>query len=366
MRHFLLNNGVLLGLMIFSMTFGAGNLVLPLATGCFAGGQSFWGFLGFVLTSALIPYVGFLSSAMYRGDYYQLLSDNSHWVLASIITSFSMVLLALAIPRCIVTAHGALSLTDFFPKWMFIVGFMGPCYLFARNKSNLINLLAKILAPLTISCLMVMIFSGFLTPGNTASSGVSAMQAFMFGGESGLLTLDLLATVFYSRVICQLMMEIFAKLGKDPSRREFLRLALVGGSVAAVLFVVMYGGLTMIAGWHSGGIAISTKEHLLPGYSQLLLGSSLGFVQSLFVGLACFSTSFALLTVFSDYVVQVTNQRVSYQQALFLAALTSSFLATLDFTQISGLMSRAMILFYPFLVVIILFVFFKNIKRISE
>ncbi|HEY4831485.1 MAG TPA: branched-chain amino acid transport system II carrier protein, partial [Waddliaceae bacterium] len=43
------------GLAMFSMFFGAGNIIFPLAVGQFAGDKNLFAILGLILTAAIIP-----------------------------------------------------------------------------------------------------------------------------------------------------------------------------------------------------------------------------------------------------------------------------------------------------------------------
>ena len=58
-----------ISLTIFAMTFGAGNLIYPLATGYSAESKFIWGIVGFSVSSVLVPFFGLIATSLYNGNY---------------------------------------------------------------------------------------------------------------------------------------------------------------------------------------------------------------------------------------------------------------------------------------------------------
>src|SRR5262245_23932127 len=57
------------GLEIFSMIFGAGNLICPLQVGMGCGNLTFFGVAGFILTAVCLPILGLLCILLFDGNY---------------------------------------------------------------------------------------------------------------------------------------------------------------------------------------------------------------------------------------------------------------------------------------------------------
>ena len=55
------NRTVAIGLMLFALFFGAGNLIFPASMGQNAGVNVWWAVLGFVLTGVSLPLLGVLA-----------------------------------------------------------------------------------------------------------------------------------------------------------------------------------------------------------------------------------------------------------------------------------------------------------------
>lgn len=368
MNRFFLYKGLSVGLMIFSMAFGAGNLIYPLASGYHCGSSGLFGFLGFFISSILLPLIAFFSTAVYVGDYKKMLSENSFWLLSEIVTLVSMLLLGPAgcIPRCAITANSSVGQYAIINPLLFNALFFLGCYFIARNKSNLIKVLGNLIAPMTLACLVVIIFLGIIKTPNIAVTSISNTKSVALGFYNGCFTFDLLALLFYSRVIFQVVESLFSehedKLGGKVNVFRFLRFS---GLMACMFFVLIYGGMTLCASLHSGSINVLFDSELIAKYSNLILGSQFGIIYSSVVFFACFSTTLALLVVFSDYLTNLFKNIISYQSALLISVITSFVLANLDFRQVSNLMSPLMFFIYPILIPIVILVFFKNIKKIS-
>ena len=113
MKGFFVYNSLLIGLMIFSMTFGAGNLIYPLAAGYQAGNMVGWCALGFFVSSIFLPWLGLCAVMVYQGDYRRLLYENlPQTALAESLIFCSMLLLGPlgCIPRCALTAYAGVVL----------------------------------------------------------------------------------------------------------------------------------------------------------------------------------------------------------------------------------------------------------------
>lgn len=63
------------GLAMFSMFFGAGNVVFPLALGQIALDKNFFAILGMLITAVGVPFAGLLAMTLYDGDYKSFLEE---------------------------------------------------------------------------------------------------------------------------------------------------------------------------------------------------------------------------------------------------------------------------------------------------
>ena len=97
---------ITVGLAIFSMFFGAGNLVFPLKVGLESGCHTGFGMAGFILTAVCLPLLGLIAMILFDGNYdafFERLGKN----IGKVILFMCMVVIGplLAIPRIVTLSH---------------------------------------------------------------------------------------------------------------------------------------------------------------------------------------------------------------------------------------------------------------------
>jgi len=58
------------GFAMFSMFFGAGNVVFPLELGLGAQSQNIWAIAGLLITAVGVPFIGLISMTLFNGNYH--------------------------------------------------------------------------------------------------------------------------------------------------------------------------------------------------------------------------------------------------------------------------------------------------------
>jgi LIVCS family branched-chain amino acid:cation transporter len=64
-----LSSTIATGFAMFSMFFGAGNVVFPLAIGQYAKNQNLFAILGLLITAVGVPFLGLIAMTLYNGNY---------------------------------------------------------------------------------------------------------------------------------------------------------------------------------------------------------------------------------------------------------------------------------------------------------
>src|SRR5688572_9085728 len=95
-----------MGLAMFSMFFGAGNVIFPLIIGQATGEQIPYALLGLLLTAVGIPFTGLITMILFQGDYNNFFARFSTslglllmWMIMLLLGPFG------AIPRCIALSY---------------------------------------------------------------------------------------------------------------------------------------------------------------------------------------------------------------------------------------------------------------------
>ena len=155
------------GFALFSMFFGAGNLIFPPFLGNKVGDQYLIATLGFLLSAVGLVFLGLLAATKSGGTIEKI--GNTISPRFSLIFS-TIIMLAigpgLAIPRTAATTVEIIQ-KGFFKganSVLLTVVFFACVYLFVRKPSSIIDNLGKILTPLLIATLVVIIFKGIISP----------------------------------------------------------------------------------------------------------------------------------------------------------------------------------------------------------
>ena len=99
------------GLAMFSMFFGAGNVVFPLDLGRVAGTMNIYAVLGLLITAVLVPFAGLFAMLLFEGDYKEFF-ERMGKIPGFLIITFLMALIGpfMAIPRCVTLSYSTLKL----------------------------------------------------------------------------------------------------------------------------------------------------------------------------------------------------------------------------------------------------------------
>ena len=197
-------SALVVGLALFSMFFGSGNLIFPLLLGANYQGYFPIATLGFVITAVILPSFGILAMVLAGGDYNKIFINIMP-------KKYSQTLIFLILlfwipfgsgPRCILLAHASVkTYITFLPNiWSFSLIFLSLVYFFIKNQNKVINLLGKVLTPLLLLSIFLIVFASFekinFTPPLQSMSDV-----FFKSVLSGYYTQDLIAAIFFSATL---------------------------------------------------------------------------------------------------------------------------------------------------------------------
>lgn len=347
-----LSRSVPVGLAIFAMLFGAGNVVFPLGLGRTVGDQVVFALLGLCLSAILVPVIGLISAMLFEGNYKNFLGTMGS-IPAALITFICMVLIGPfgAIPRCLTLAHAVVRW--YIPEFsIFFFSFLAVMLIFicTMRKSLMVDLLGKFLGPLKLILLLSIIIFGFLNPLSPKASDFSSSQSFLFGFREGFWMLDLLGTIFFSGLI---LGSIRSKAEENLSAKDIMLIGLKGGVIGGLLLGLVYSGFCLVAAMYGAQLANVAQDQILSALAMSILGSHAGIVANITVAVACLTTALALTAVFADYVrSQVFSGKVSYLYALLITCVCSFVMANLGFAGIMKMISPVVILCYPALTVL--------------
>jgi len=347
------------GLAMFSMFFGAGNVVFPLALGQAAETQNHFAVIGFLITAVGVPFMGLIAMTLFDGNYKRFFDRLGHWpgliiafIIMGLIGPFG------ALPRCIALSHASIS--NIFPSLSLPVFSIISCliiFLFTYKPNNIIEILGKALTPFLLGALAIIIIKGLVMAPPAPETDKHSLAVLVEGIKSGYQTMDLLGAFFFCGVVLACL-----KSGSEPKNPEehvnykrIIILTLKASCIGAILLGAIYVGFSYVASSYSLQIKGIPTELLLGTLSHEILGKYGAFVTAIAVALACLTTAIALAAVFAEYLhLELSKQRLNYTPSLIITLIISFFISTLNFTGIISFLAPILEVCYPALITLTL------------
>jgi len=343
---------LVVGVALFAMFFGAGNLIFPPFMGLIAGSHWAAALAGFLITGIGMPLLGIMASARAGGSVEHLAGRVSP--LFGRILSIVVILAIgplLAIPRTGATTFelGVLPIAPGFSAALFSVIYFGITLYFALNQSSVIDKIGKILTPALVVTLALIILRGVFTPlGPLVDQGLQ--NPFARGFREGYQTMDAMASIVFAEIIIAALVYKGYKSVTDQ-----VKLASHAGLIAAVGLGLVYGGLMYLGATAATRFPATTERTtLLVGITQSLLGGTGKFALGLAVALACLTTSIGLTATVGDYFSQLSKGRLGYRTICVATVIFSGVFATVGVTTIVNLAVPLLVTVYPVAIVLIL------------
>lgn len=340
------------GFAMFSMFFGAGNVVFPLAVGQYAQSQTLWAMAGLVFTGVLIPFLGLMAMTLYDGNhhhFFQRIGKNPGFVAAILI----MVLIGPfgATPRTITLSYSTIK--------MYLPGLSLPAfslaaslviYFFTYKKRKILDLLGLVLTPILLVTLGIIIAVGLFTPSSLTSSSLSSSQAFFHGLTEGYNTMDLMGAFFFSSVVLSCLK---ADLPKDSTPKQLVTTTLQSSLIGAGLLAAVYTGFALVASFHSPHLEGIPLDELIGKLAISLLGPYAGILASAAVALACLTTAIALAAVFAEFLQKdICKEKISFPNALLLTLAVNFAMCLLSFEGILKILVPLLQILYPAMIML--------------
>jgi len=220
------NSGVIAaGLALFSMFFGAGDLVWPFVLGGSFGDKNFFAMIGLLVTGVSLPLLGLIAMMLFGGDYRSFFSRIGKYPSIVLIFIIQAILGPVgSIPRVITLMH--VTLKPYIPMdiSLFVFSIFASLVILActLNRSRIIDLLGYILTPILLACLGGILILGFWNHPDPVHVTASSAEAFKGGLSVGYNTLDLIASFIFAPFVLM----HFCTDKKDLENPEVMRVVL--------------------------------------------------------------------------------------------------------------------------------------------
>lgn len=352
-----MKDSIVVGFALFSMFFGAGNLIFPPSLGNKLGDQYLLGIIGFVLTGVGLPLLAILACSKGNGTFESITNKiGVKFTLILTTVLFFAIGPLLAIPRTAATTF-EISILPFFPSWSPVL-IMAIYFLinlfFVLRRSSIIDTIGKFLTPALIVILTIVITKGIINPiGEIMPTGATNILSTSL--LEGYQTMDALAALLFAGVITSSIIQ------KGYKGTEVKSVLLKASIIAVIGLAFVYGGLTFIGahtvnlvdtGISNTALLVFIAKNILGTFGVALIGAA--------IGLACLTTSIGLLTAGSTFFEKVTNGRLSYKFNAIVISLMSYIIACQGVDNIVKLSVPILNVLYPVAITIIVVTMFNK------
>lgn len=283
---------------LFSLFFGAGNLIFPPLLG-FQSGNMWWLVaIGFSLSAVLIPIFGILAHAKLQGTIFDFGKKVSP--IFSLIYSVLIYVICVVLPspRTASVTH-EIAIQPFFdtPYIVTSIFYFILVFVFVMNRSKILDLLGKILTP-TIIIILFAIIGITLFSINFNFGDTKFASPFTHGFQEGYQTFDAVAAIVVGGVII-----VSINLKNEHSSYEDKKMLIRKAAwIAGVSLFLIYMGLILTGAlFHGSFDATISRTALLSGISLKTLGNTANLLLSILVSLACFTTAVGIVTGTADF-----------------------------------------------------------------
>ncbi|MDD6772222.1 branched-chain amino acid transport system II carrier protein [Inconstantimicrobium porci] len=355
-------DAIVIGFALFSMFFGAGNLIFPGYLGMQLGSHFAIGMIGFLITGVGLPLLAILACT--RGDgTFESIAEKINKKFAIVFASVLFLAIGplLAVPRTAATTF-EIAVNPFFPKIpaviVILVYFLINLY-FVIKRSTIIDTIGKFLTPALLLLLVVLIVKGIAAPiGNIVE--IETTNVFATSLLEGYQTMDAIAALLFAAIITSSIKN------KGYNKKEISPMLIKSSIVAVIGLAFVYGGL-MYIGAQTGDITTKdvSKTGLLLLISKNILGRIGPVVIGISMGLACLSTSIGLITAGSDFFETITNGRLKYKYNAIVISIISFGVALLGVDKIIVYSAPILNLLYPVSITIMVTAFLTKSININ-
>ena len=361
---------LMIGLMVLSVFFGAGNLIFPPIIGKQAGTSVFTTMFFFSITAIIFPILGVVAVA--KSDGLRNLAKRVDPIFSIIFTIAAYLAIgpALAMPRA-GTLPFEIAISPYIPAnvpkglilFIYTTVFFGVVYWLSLSPNKLLERISKITSPIFLVLILMLFVGTFLKPmgGYMPPEPLYAKNMGLQGFLDGYLTLDALAGLNYGLVVVYVI-----KQKNILEESKITKIVVLTGIFAGILLFVVY---MMLA--HVGASSISkfpntsNGAEILADVMKYLYGNFGAVLLACMFTVACLNIGVGLTTSLSQYFHSMVK-RVPYKVWATIWVLWSYMLANLGLNKIMEYSVPVLLAIYPAsLVLIVLALLDKYIKGSS-
>ena len=339
-------NVITTGFAVFSMFFGAGNMVLPLHLMQEWHNHWFSAFVGFCVTAIFFTLLGLIGSVLVQGNIKHFFAPLG--AVAGLLVQVVLIVIEGPfgiVPRSLIVAYGGA--INVFPSISQELFYLLSCiliYFLAINKNRIINVIGNILTPIMLFFLLIIVIFCYMKKGTTdINFEFSNSQAFTDGLLKGYLTYDLPGALYFTTIAMVYLKAI------SKNEQEILSNGIKSSIISAILLSSVYGLFIYLGLSYHDLLQNTPSELILPTIVKGSLGYGFSVIFALIIFLACITTAIAAITVWTDFICSYFP-KFNYKIILIISLSISFFVSCLGFSSLMKMLAPTLNIIYPILI----------------
>ena len=354
----------LMGVTLFSMFFGAGNLIFPPYLGAQAGTSAWTAFIGFAMSAVGLPVLGVIAVTVSGG--LNALASRVHPKFAFVYIAVLYLAIGpcLAIPRTASTSFsmaGPPFLPESVPEapvqLLYTIVFFLAASLVAMHPEKLTEYLGNRLTPVLLTLIAALFLAALVNPAGPAAAPAEAyasaapVEGFLYGYQ----TMDTLAALNFGMIVALNVQALGVREEKAVTGETVF-----AGWIAGALLLAVYAMLTFV-GQLSGTAFPGTADgtEVLMRTAEHLFGKAGALILALIFVIACFNTCVGLLSCCGKY-FNGCFPRIGYRAWVWGFAAVSAVLANVGLEAILLFSVPVLNAIYPLAILLIALAFLKR------
>lgn len=351
-------NMLLISFMLFSLFFGAGNLIFPPFLGQNAGDRTVPAVLGFMVTAVVLPVLGVIVVARFDG--LDRLARQAGAKFSAVFTLLIYLSIGpgLGIPRA-ASVPFEMAVAPYLPQgaptgiWMaaYSLVFFAVALWLCMNPGKLVQRIGTFLTP-SLLMLLCFLFFSFLFRGQVDVIGPGPAYEtapFLQGFSEGYQTMDTIAALNFGLVIATTLGSFGLTDKRDTIRHTVLAGIFAGTILACVYLMLAYMGMCSSGVYPVQENGAWTLRSIV---YQLFGGPGAVLLAAIFT-LACLTTCVGLINSISQY-FSVHFPRLTYRRWVLVIVGFSFLICNLGLNAILSISIPVLEAIYPVSIVLII------------
>lgn len=356
---------VVAAMMLFSMFFGAGNLIFPPILGATAGENFVPAVLGFLSSGVLLPVLAVLAIAITGRDVQDLATRGGRiFGIVFPVLVYLSIGAFYALPRTATVSFSTTITPNFgWDSWgataIFSAVFFIITLALAFDPNGIVDKLGKFLTPALLILLAVLVILGITHLGaQPGPAGAEyATHPYVSGFLEGYLTMDSLAALAFGIVVVSALRDKGL-----PTGPTLVRGVSISGILAGVLLAAVYVGLGVIGHRIPDAQSFSDGAALLSAAAEQTMGRPGAVVFGLVVLLACLTTSVGLLGATSEFFAKLIPA-LSYRGWAIVFTIIAFLVSTMGLQTVIKIAGPIVGFLYPAAITLILLTLLEPLLR---